>query len=242
MQGQFYPFTERSRRLWQAAGCQKLAAARVVVLGLGGVGSAAAEGLCRAGVGNLLLIDFDTIDITNLNRQIVTTTANIGLIKAEEVKKRLLSINPEGNFTAYNTLINRENMESIGQYMPDYVVDAVDMVTTKLDLAAYCQTHGFSLLTCLGTGNRLDPSQLTVGTTAKTAGTGCPLARVMRRELNKRGLAAVDCVYSLEVPAKPTPTPTQNGRNSPASTPFVPPAAGMLLASHVVRALLGPST
>lgn len=217
---------------------QRLARARVAVLGLGGVGGAAAEGLVRAGVGHLLLIDKDVFDLSNLNRQILSDLSLVGQPKIEGALRRFSSINPQAELTLKQEFYLPENSGFLWEFQPDYVVDAIDTVTAKLHLAQTCCEKGIPLLTCLGTGNRLDPSRLTVGDISQTAGISCPLARVMRRELKKRGVAQLETVYSTEVPAK-TIVDDSHGRHSPGSSPFVPPAAGYLMASVVVRRLCG---
>lgn len=238
MQFDNYTFNVRSTRIWGEENSYKLKNARVVVVGLGGVGSAAAEGLCRAGIGSLLLIDFDTLEESNLNRQLISTTDKLGQLKAEVLAERLTSINPKGSFTPLCQLINAENLDVIKDFKPDYVVDAIDMVTSKLALIKFCKAEDIPIISCFGTGNRLDPSKLTYGTAAQTAGISCAFARTMRSALKKAEITDLQVVFSTEVPQKPAPVPTQNGRNSPGSTAFVPPAAGFLLGSLVVRSIL----
>lgn len=219
-------------------GIDTLQKARIAVLGLGGVGGGAAEALCRAGVGHLLLVDHDTIDITNLNRQLIATHDVIGQKKALAVRNRLLSINPDGDFTAKEMFFSPDNDTFLFEWQPDYIIDAIDTVTSKLHLAKSCRERDIPLLMCLGTGGRLDPSQLRIGTIADTAnGCGCSLARVMRRELKRRGITDQDVLYSLEPPIKSV-IASAHGRHAPGSSPFVPPAAGMLMASWVVRQIL----
>ena len=213
---------------------------KIAILGLGGVGGAAAEAVCRAGVGSMLLADCDTVDLTNLNRQLIATTHTVGMPKTQAAAQRLLSIAPQLQLTCIERMLGRENLDFLAAYRPDYVIDAIDNVTAKLALAELCAQQEIPLLTCLGTGNRLDPSQLHIGTVAETAGCGCPLARVMRRELKKRGLSGQMVLYSTELPRTVSdPSLHQDGRHAPASMSFVPPAAGFLLASYAVRSLLG---
>ncbi len=217
----------------------KLAKAGAVVLGLGGVGGAVAEALCRAGVGHLLLVDHDFISITNLNRQIPATLSTVGMQKCQALKSRLLDINPDIDIKCSADFLLPENGGVIFDYNPDFIIDAIDTMTTKLWLAEQCHSRDIPLFCSMGTGNRLDPSQLRFGDIADTAGTGCPLARVMRRELKKRGVSSLRVVYSLEMPIKGIATESENGRHSPGSSPFVPPAAGYLLASVALREFLG---
>lgn len=217
---------------------ETLASARVAVLGLGGVGGAAAEALCRAGVGHLLLIDHDKVEETNLNRQIMATRDTLGIPKAMAAVKRLRSITADGDFTPIERFYLPEDCAFLYDWQPDYVVDAIDTITAKLHLVTECTARFIPFVTCLGTGNRLDPSQLRIGDLADTAnGCGCGLARVMRRELRHRGFSHCRVLYSLEVPQK-TVAGGENGRHAPGSAPFVPPAAGFLLASEAVRTLL----
>lgn len=230
---------QRTELLIGSDGLARLQSARVAILGLGGVGSAAAEALCRAGVGHLLLIDHDRVDLTNLNRQLVATREVVGWRKTDAQEKRLRSICPEGDFTFTPEFYLPENHAFLFDWAPAFVVDAIDTVTAKLHLAQECQTRHVPLVTCLGTGNRLDPSQLRIGDICETAnGCGCGLARVMRRELKKRGVTSQTVLYSLETPRKTVCPDSQNGRHAPASIAFVPPAAGYLIASYVVRRLL----
>lgn len=229
----------RTRILIGEDALARLNRARIAVLGLGGVGGAAAEAVCRSGVGHMLLVDCDTVDITNLNRQLIATTETVGMVKTEAAAQRLLAIHPALELQTVNVMLTPDNLDFLADYRPDYIIDAIDNVTAKLALAVFCSAHKIPLLTCLGTGNRLDPGQLHIGDVADTAGCGCPLARVMRRELKKRGVEHQQVLYSTEVPIKVNaPELASNGRHSPASMAFVPPAAGFLLASHAVRSLL----
>lgn len=215
-----------------------LSAARVAVLGLGGVGGAAAEALCRAGVGHLLLVDHDTVEITNLNRQLMATMDTLGMTKAQAAFRRLSAIYPAGDFLPAERFYLPEDCAFLYDWKPDLIVDAIDTVTAKLHLVTECRRREIHLLTCLGTGNRLDPSQLRMGDLSETAnGCGCGLARVMRRELRRRNVEHCRVLYSLETPRK-TVASSENGRHAPGSVSFVPPAAGFLLASDAVRLLL----
>lgn len=232
---------DRSVLLLGQENIDKLKKSRVAVVGLGGVGGAAAEALCRAGVGSLLLVDHDTVDLTNLNRQLLATTETLGQKKIQAAQKRLKSISPDTEILTADAFYLPENSSFLYEYQSDYVLDAIDTVTSKLHMAQTCFSSGIPLLTCLGTGNRLDPSQLRLGDISETAGCGCPLARVMRRELKKRGVTKQPVVFSVEMPAK-TVCPADeesHGRHSPGSVSFVPPVAGYLMASKAVRDLCG---
>lgn len=218
----------------------QLQQAKVAVIGIGGVGGAAAEALVRAGVGNLLLIDHDTVDVTNINRQLFTTANNIDCSKCEAGKARLLSINPNCNISVSEAFYAADNREPLLNFDPDFVIDAIDTVSAKLDLVVTCQKQNIPLISCLGTGNRLDPTQFVIGDIADTAkcGCGCGLARVMRRELRKREIYSHPVVYSTEMPQTVVCPDSANGRHSPASISFCPPVAGYLLASYVIKQLI----
>lgn len=232
-------WTDRTRLLIGQGGVERLEKARVAVLGLGGVGGSAAEALCRAGVGHLLLVDNDSVDETNLNRQLLATRETVGRSKCEAARQRLESINPGAQIETAQQFYLPENSDFLYGFAPDAVIDAIDTVTAKLHLAQQCYRRGIALYSSMGTGNRLDPSQLRCGDIAETAGTGCPLARVMRRELRKREVPGLRVVYSLEPPMQGIDAGgAEHGRHSPGSAAFVPPAAGLLLASAVVRGLL----
>jgi len=229
-------WTDRTRLLIGQQGIDLLKNARAAVLGLGGVGGNAAEALCRAGVGHLLLVDNDTVDTTNLNRQLLATCDMVGRSKCEAASLRLKNINPEADIQTAQQFYLPENCDFLYDFQPDIVIDAIDTVTAKLHLAEECHKRGILLYASMGTGNRLDPSQLRCGDIAETAGTGCPLARVIRRELRKRGVPELKVVFSLEQPIQGiNANDGEHGRHSPGSAPFVPPAAGLLLASAAVR-------
>ncbi len=229
----------RTQTLLGTQKMDKLEHATVAILGLGGVGGSAAEAVCRMGVGKIVLVDHDTVDLSNLNRQLFATADMVGQSKCLAARKRLLSINPELQLRCYEEFFLPENADFLFAEQPDLILDAIDTVTAKLYLAQQCQQRAIPLVTCLGTGNRLDPSQLRWGDISETSGCGCPLARVMRRELKKRGIAKQTVVYSVEQPVKAIcPGGEENGRHSPASCAFVPPAAGYLLASVGLQKLL----
>ncbi len=229
---------ERTERVLGGENMEKLRNARVALLGLGGVGGACAEALCRAGVGRLLLIDGDAVEDSNRNRQLFATAATVGLRKVDAAEKRLHEIVPEADLALADEFLLPENSDFLFDWKPDYVVDAIDTVTAKLFLAKECAARGIPLVACLGTGNRLRPELLHIGDIGETAGSGCPLARVMRRELRRAGVGRLTVLYSLEEPLK-AHFDGQNGRHPPGSVSFVPPAAGYLLAGKCVRDLIG---
>ena len=216
---------------------QRLGRCRVAVLGLGGVGGSAAEALVRSGVGSILVVDNDVVEPSNLNRQLLATGETVGQPKCQVAKERFLSINPQLELVAAQEFYLPENRDFLFDYRPHYIVDCIDTVTAKLDVITCAHQRGIPVITCFGTGGRMDPSQLRVGDVKETAGSGCPLARIMRRELKRRGIERQDAVFSLEPPRQGW-VPGERGRHSPGSSPFVPPAAGYLMASFVVNRLL----
>ncbi len=231
----------RTKLILGAEAVNTLSLSTVAVLGLGGVGGACAEALCRAGVGRLILIDHDLVDETNLNRQLLATRKTVGQKKCDAAKERLQSINPNVQLVLLDQFYLPENSNFLYEEHPHVVLDAIDTVTAKLHLAENCFAKGIPLVSCMGTGNRLDPSKLRAGDIAETAntGVGCPLAKVMRRELRKRGVASLRVIYSVEEPVKSVcASDSPSGRHSPGSAAFVPPAAGFLLAAEGVKALL----
>ncbi|WP_237255856.1 tRNA threonylcarbamoyladenosine dehydratase [Gracilinema caldarium] len=221
---------------------QVLKESRVAVFGLGGVGGMAAEALARSGVGRLLLVDFDVVSITNLNRQVIALHSTIGKPKAQVMQERILDINPQAQVEARQETYTPARAESFFSSPIDYVVDAIDMVSAKIDLILRSQARGIPIISSMGTGNKLDPSKLEVADIYETS--TCPLARVLRRELKKRGVRSLTVVYSRESPVvlqngERAFTETDNpGKHLPGSTAFVPPAAGLLIASWVVRDLV----
>ena len=220
-------------------GIEKLHNSKVIVFGIGGVGSFVVEALTRAGVGNLILVDNDTICISNLNRQIHATQATVGSVKVEAMKARVLSINPNCNVEAKQEFITADNIQEIIPEDIDYVVDAIDTVTSKLALAEYCYKNDIKLIASMGTGNKIDPTQFRVTDVFKTK--VCPLAKVMRAELRKRGVKKLKVVYSEEIPMVPNKgraVPSQK-RQTPGSISFVPPVAGMIIGGEVIKDLTG---
>ncbi len=239
----------RSALLVGEQAVQALSHARVAVFGVGGVGGHCVEALVRAGVGQLDLYDDDTVSISNLNRQIAALHSTLGQPKAQVMAARARDINPDCRVNAIPLFYLPANADTValGQY--DYVVDCIDTVAAKLELICRCAAANIPIISAMGTGNKLDPSALRVSDISKTA--GCPLARVMRKELRKRGIGHLKVVWSEEPPRTPlcpaqaeTPaTDTRPGsaarRDTPGSLPFVPAAAGILMASAVVRELIG---
>lgn len=228
---------ERTELVLGETRLRRLANARVAVVGLGGVGGAAAEALVRAGVGHILFIDGDTVDDTNRNRQLLATTETVGMDKISAAEGRYRAINPDGDFTFKKEFYLPENSARLYDWQPDYIIDAIDTVTAKLDIAKQCKTRKIRLIACLGTGNRLDPERLRLGDITETAGCGCPLAKVMRRELRRRGIEHLPVLFSTEEPAKAI-AESAAGRHPPGSISFVPPVAGYIIAGKCIRDII----
>ena len=240
----------RTELLLGEEGIEKLSKARVAVFGIGGVGGYVTEALCRSGVGALDLIDHDTVSVTNLNRQVIALHSTVGQYKTDVMEKRLHDINPDVKITVHKCFYLPETKDQFDFSVYSYVVDAVDTVTAKLLLAEEAKKAGVPLISSMGTGNKLDPSKLQVSDVFETSVD--PLARVMRRELRKRGIDHLKVVWSTEEPRKPlldartirmmegSPVPEESVRlkDIPGSCAFVPAAAGLLIASEVVRDLL----
>ena len=215
---------------------EKLKNSHVALFGLGGVGGACAEALVRAGVGELTLFDPDTVSESNVNRQLIAVHSTVGMPKTEACMKRLRDINPNVILHAEPVFYGAENAAQYPFDGYDYVVDAIDTVASKLLLIEKAMENNVPVISCMGTGNKLDPSLLEISDIGKTS--VCPLCRVMRRELKKRGISHLNVVYSREEPLKVV-ADTEHGRHAPGSISFVPPVAGYILASRVVRDLTG---
>ena len=217
---------------------ETLAASRVAVFGLGGVGGAAVEALARAGVGALDLIDNDNVALSNLNRQLIATNETLGMAKTEAAKKRVKAIHPDCKVRTHALFYLPETADEIDLSVYDYIVDAVDTVAAKLTLAERAQKLGVPLISCMGTGNKLDPTAFRVSDLFETSGD--PLARVMRRECRARGILKLKVVWSPEPPLQPEQSEPQGNRRAvPGSVSFVPPVAGFVLAAEVVKDLIG---
>ena len=230
----------RTRLLLGQDGLDRLAAARVAVFGVGGVGGYVVEALARSGVGALDLIDSDTVDATNLNRQIIATVDAIGRSKVEVAAERVASINPSCVVRAHQCFFLPETAGQFDFAAFDYVVDAVDTVSAKIALVEAAFAARVPIVSSMGAGNKLDPTAFRVADVYETSVD--PLARVMRRELRRRGIPSLKVVYSTELPHKtlfqPEPEPGSTRRSTPGSVPFVPPVAGLIAASQVVKDLL----
>ncbi len=216
---------------------ERLHRSRVAVFGLGGVGGYVVEALVRSGVGTLDLIDNDRVSLTNLNRQLLATRKTVGQYKVDVAEQRIHEINPDAGVHTYKTFYTPQTAEQFDFTRYDYVVDAIDTVTAKLDIAKQCKTRKIRLIACLGTGNRLDPERLRLGDITETAGCGCPLAKVMRRELRHRGIEHLPVLFSTEEPAKAI-AESAAGRHPPGSISFVPPVAGYIIAGKCIRDII----
>ena len=230
----------RSELLLGAQAMEKLKNARVAVFGLGGVGGYVVEALARSGVGALELVDHDTISLTNLNRQILATHSTLGMSKAEVAKARVLDINPEAQVTARQEFFCPNTVKNFDFTSYHYVVDAIDTVTGKLALISACQDAGVPIISCMGTGNKLDPTKFQIADISKTS--VCPLARIMRKECAKRGIRHLKVLFSTEdpiTPAQPNEELPEGRRALPGSVAYVPSVAGLLLANAVISDILG---
>ena len=216
---------------------EKLQNARVAVFGIGGVGGYTLEALARAGVGALDLIDSDTVSRSNINRQILATQSTVGMPKVEAGKRRVLDINPECRVETWELFYTPETADRFDFTQYDYIVDAIDTVTGKLMLIQQAHTCGTPIISCMGTGNKLDASAFEVSDISKT--TMCPLARIVRKELGKRGIKHLKVVYSQEEALSPTGWEEEakalGKRQIPGSVSFVPGAAGLILAGEVIK-------
>ena len=227
----------RQEMLLGSEAMQRLAQANVIVFGVGGVGSYAAEGLARAGIGALTLVDNDTVGISNLNRQLCALHSTLGQYKADVMAARIRDINPLCRVTSMPMLYNEESKEKIFAERYDYIVDAIDLVSCKLSLIQTAMERGVPIISAMGTGNKLDPTRFRITDISKTS--GCHLARVMRRELRNRGILHHTVLYSEELPQTPEPleAPPAGRRSIPASVSWVPSCAGLMLAGYVVQQL-----
>lgn len=240
----------RSALLLGSECMERIFRAKIAVFGVGGVGGQCVDALARSGVGTLHLYDDDTVSKSNLNRQIAALHSTLAAPKVQVMAERIRDINPTCNVRAVRMFYLPTNADEVDLSQYDYVVDCIDTVSAKLELISRCTALSVPIISAMGTGNKLDPSALQLSDISKTS--GCPLARVMRKELRKRGIEHLKVVWSTEEPRKPleqvaAETPVQNDtrpgstarRDTPGSLPFVPAAAGLLLASAVIRDLLG---
>ncbi len=230
---------ERTELIFGSQAMEKLNNARVAVFGIGGVGGHCAEALVRSGIGALDIIDNDLVAESNINRQIFATTKTVGMQKTEAARLRLLDINPELKLNCSNVFFTPETADSFDFSAYDYVVDAIDTVTGKLALVERCNEVGTPIIASMGAGNKTDPTAFEVSDIYKTS--VCPLARVMRLELKKRGIKKLKVVYSKEEPVKPkgeVSDPAPNRRSTPGSNAFVPSVVGLIIAGEVIKDII----
>ncbi len=244
MSGQF----SRTELLIGKDAVNKLSQSKIAIFGIGGVGSFVVEGLVRAGVGNFILIDNDTISLSNLNRQIIATKKTIGRPKVEVAKERILEINPNANVEIYQEFFMPDSKEILDKSI-DYIVDAVDTVTAKIELVIRANRLNIPIISCMGTGNKLDPTMFEITDIYKTS--ICPLAKIMRKELRARGISKLKVVYSKEEPIKVDEINKDKNinlqdineelktkRHIPGSVSFVPSVAGLIISGEVIKDIL----
>ena len=231
----------RTQMLLGEAGLQRLENAHVAVFGVGGVGAAVVEALARSGVGELTLVDSDTVSLSNINRQLIATHDWVGKPKVEAAKARIASINPQCRVHALELFYTKEAPDAVDLSGCDYIVDAIDTVSAKIALILRAQELGVPIISSMGTGNKLDPMRFEIADISDTS--VCPLARVMRREMRVRGVKKLTVLYSKEEPIVPQQDThdelPQGKRSVPGSVAFVPPAAGLMIAGYVIRQLAG---
>ena len=221
---------DRTERLIGTEKLNILKKTTIAIFGIGGVGSYVLEALARSGIENLIIIDKDIVDITNINRQLIATHSNIGQSKTSVAKKRLLDINPNCNVIAIKEFVNKENIVNIlNKYNIDYIVDAIDTVSSKLSIIQYANDNNIKIISCMGTGNKLDATKFEITDINKTS--VCPLSKVIRKELRKLNIPKLKVIYSKEEPKK-------INSNTPASISFVPSVAGLLIAGEVIRDII----
>lgn len=226
----------RTELILGAEGMDKLSSSSVAIFGVGGVGSFAAESLARTGIGKIYLIDYDIIDISNINRQLHATSSTIGRFKVEVMKERLLEINPDIDVIVYKEKYNLETKGMLLSREYDYIVDAIDMISSKLDLIVSAKTLGIPIISSMGAGNKLNPTQFKVGDIYSTFID--PMSRVMRHELKKRNVDSLKVVWSDEVPKKINMEVKDLRKAIPGSISFVPPVVGLIIASEVIKDLI----
>jgi len=232
-------FYSRTEMLLGKTGFERLAATRVAIFGLGGVGGHAMEALCRAGVGEFLLVDCDVVSESNLNRQIIATRATLGMKKTEAARERILSVNPEARVELLDLFFTPEKRGVVDLSGYDYVIDAIDTVSAKVELIAMAKDAGVPIISAMGAGGKLDPTAFRVADISKTE--ICPLARAVRLALRKRGISKVKVVYSTELPVTDNGTDAAkaDGKRAPGSVSFVPSVMGLIIAGEVIKEIAG---
>lgn len=220
-------------------GLAKLKQSSVAVFGIGGVGSYVVEALTRSGIGSIAIIDKDVIDITNINRQLIATHSTIGKRKVDVTRDRISDINPECKVQGYHVFYNEETMNAIDLRDYDYIVDAIDTVTSKILIVKQAKEFNIRVISCMGTGNKLDPKRLEIADIKETS--VCPLARVMRKAMKDSGINNLKVLYSREKPLSPVQDFTEDNssrRQIPGSSAFVPSVAGLIIASEVIKDII----
>ena len=221
---------DRTKLLIGNDGVEALRKSKVAIFGLGGVGSYVTESLARAGIGKLIIVDHDEVDITNINRQLIATHDTIGKPKVDVEKSRILSINPECEVKAFQEFFTKDSKGILDKDL-DYIVDCVDTVTAKIEIVVQAKALGVPVISSMGTGNKLDPTRFEVSDIYKTS--VCPLAKVMRKELRARGIDSLKVVYSKEEPIK-----REEDKRTPGSISFVPSVAGLIIAGEVIKDII----
>lgn len=226
----------RTARMYGEGAVEKLAASRIAVFGVGGVGGFACEALARAGIGSIDIFDKDTVSLSNINRQIIALHSTVGKSKVEIMKERIEDINPDCNVNAYNVFYLPQNADEYDLSIYDYVIDAVDTVSAKLEIVSRAYRLGVPVISAMGAGNKTDPTLFKVADIKDTS--VCPLARVMRRELKARGINKLKVVYSTEPAACVGEFDSESGKTSPGSISFVPSVMGLIIAGEVVKDII----
>lgn len=228
------PFT-RTEMLLGKQNMTKLYNSKVAVFGVGGVGGFAVEALVRSGINKFVIVDNDLISTSNLNRQIIATTKSIGLPKVQVINERILSINPKATVQMYKLFFLPETSDDVYLDDCDYIIDAIDTITAKIELVMKAKQKNIKIISSMGTGNKLNPNLFEIDDIYNTS--VCPLAKVMRKELKKRGVQNLKVIYSKETPLKSYNT-SDNGKQIPGSISFVPSVAGLIIASEVIKDLI----
>ena len=229
---------ERTSLLFNKEQMDRLANSHVMVFGVGGVGGYVVESLVRSGVKKISIIDNDTVNITNINRQIIATTNTLDKLKVEVMKERILSINPDCVVKAYPTFVTDENINDFDFNGVDYIVDAIDTISAKIAIILKAQALNIKIISAMGAGNRLDPTQIKIADINQTK--NCPLAKVMRYELRKRGISHLKCIYSLELPITPNEkiVNEESGKVLIGSVSYMPSIFGLMISSEVIKDLI----
>ncbi len=226
----------RTALIFGDEGMSRLGKARVAIFGVGGVGGHCVQALARAGIGSFDVFDDDVVSVTNINRQAVAMTSTIGRPKVEVIRDQILDINPEASVVCHRMFYTPENADEVNLSVYDYIVDAIDTVKAKVELICRANAAGVPIISAMGAGNKLDPTRFEVADLSKTS--VCPLCRVMRTQLKKRGIVRHKVVYSREEPVRVV-ADDSNGRHAPGSVSFVPPVMGLILAGEVIKDIAG---